>query len=254
MDLNQIANWIRQSPSLLDGTDVIAPEFPDTLYDGDNLNKEYQGNHRLGFIYQHVCSQLFASSAQYQLLAEEIQLNNEHKQTLGAIDFIVDNQATRHIEQWEVAVKFYLLHNSLWYGPNSQDRLDKKLERMLNHQLTMCQTSLFQETYPDWNPVVPKLLMQGRLYINPFRPELIPEQCLDIPINLERVKGFWCFKSEVDKIADSLYPLQKWQWITGASDYHEPLGNIGDRFVHAQTKDGTFWFVVPDEWPKKTKK
>ncbi|MEF1212931.1 DUF1853 domain-containing protein, partial [Vibrio alginolyticus] len=29
----------------------------------------------------------------------------------------------------------------------------------------------------------------------------------------------------------------------------QPIEKPLDRFIHAQTEDGQFWFVVPDSWP-----
>ena len=65
----------------------------------------------------------------------------EEKRTLGAFDFIVQSTAGE-VEHWEVAVKFYLLRGDAaqwrsWIGPNQRDRLDKKLNRMRDHQLRL---------------------------------------------------------------------------------------------------------------------
>lgn len=249
MELEQIANWIITRSGLLQGNEIIADSSP-FRFQSDVLNTHYQGNRRLGFIYQHVCAELFHASPDYQLLAEEIQLI-EDKKTLGAIDFITRNNRQHCFEQWEVAIKFFLLYDGLWYGPNSQDRLDKKLDRMLTHQLLMSKTDLFQRSYPQWHEVIPKLLMQGRLYINPFRQETIPTHSLGTPINKDRVKGYWCFESEASKIPYPIYPLEKWQWITGTNNKQKPLSQLCGQFTHGQTQDGTFWFIVPNHWPGK---
>lgn len=251
MELEQIANWIITRPGLIQGDSVIVGKAPFS-HSQLSFNNDYQGNPFLGFIYQHVCAELFNSSPNYQLLAEEIQLIQD-KETIGAIDFIAKNNQTRNIEQWEVAIKFFLLHKGLWYGPNPQDRLDKKLDRMLNHQLIMSQTQLFKTTYPQWSDkaILPKLLMQGRLYVNPFRPETIPEHCLGLPINKNRIKGYWCYQDEISKIPDAIYPLEKWQWMTGNSENREQPVQIEGRFTHGQTQNGTFWFIVPSHWPNK---
>ncbi|MCE0494551.1 DUF1853 family protein [Vibrio salinus] len=247
MELDQIANWIMTHPGLLQGNSVIADNAPFSSVPL-SMHHAYQGNPRLGFIYQHVCSELFNASPEYQLLAEEIQLIRD-KKTLGAIDFIAHNIRTQHIEHWEVAIKFYLLHDELWYGPNPKDRLDKKLDRMLHHQLAINQTSVFRERFPQWENVDPKLLMQGRLYTNPFRNERIPTHCFEFPVNQSQITGHWCYRNEVSQIPEPIYPLEKWQWMAGHNGAITKNVQSHTQFTHYQSASGTFWFIVPEHWP-----
>lgn len=93
------------------------------------------------------------------------------KENRRFIGFLAKNRKTEHYEHWEVAVKFYLLHQGCWYGPNAEDRLDIKLDHMLNHQLPLSQHPLFIEQHPLWAGASQHLLMQGRLYTNPFSDE-----------------------------------------------------------------------------------
>ncbi len=84
-------HWILHSPSLFE----LKPPFaqlqsldasvPSTL-------PPYQGNKRLGFLYQHLCSTLFQNTKTIDLVEEELQLK-DHQRTLGAIDFILRNTA-----------------------------------------------------------------------------------------------------------------------------------------------------------------
>ncbi|GAL09492.1 hypothetical protein JCM19233_458 [Vibrio astriarenae] len=53
------------------------------------------------------------ASKQYVVEIEELQLNDEQGKTLGAIDLVLLNTRTHQHEHWEVAVKFYLLHQAL---------------------------------------------------------------------------------------------------------------------------------------------
>lgn len=246
MDLTQFSNWIINTKGLFKSTSIIANQSP---FQGASPvgQKCYQGNHRLGFIYQHVCSQLFKQSTQYELLAEEIQLNDQ-KRTLGAIDFII-NDKLNGLQHWEVAIKFYLLNDGLWFGPNAHDRLDKKLDHMLNHQLTMSQHPCFLDQYPNWNPIEPKVLLQGRLYINPFIDQTIPNQCLGYDIDSSQINGFWCYQSQVELIKNPLFTLEKPYWATGNPDRDDLYTLIPNRFSHCQDSLGQFWFIVPEQWP-----
>lgn len=245
--LQHFYQWIASAPSLFElETPFVSLEHlkPKPLKASD-----YQGNPRLGFLYQYLCTELITYSDEYHLEAEEIQINRESGQTLGAIDFILKNQATSRLEHWEVAIKFYLLHQGTWYGPNAHDQLDKKLDRMLTHQLKMSSSPEFLNQHPHYRDLTERLLMQGRLYINPFTPEDIPQQCLGYQLNQSQISGYWCYQSQWEQIGVPLYPLNKEQWATGTLDFIDPIDKPDGRFVHAQAQDGQFWFVVPDSWP-----
>ncbi len=102
---------------------------------------------RLGIYFEGLCAFFFKHFEGFELLAHNLQVNRElngkHKQTLGEYDFIVRHkQQVLHIE---TAVKFYLgtgekaedIEASHWVGPNANDRLDKKVDRLLSHQLAL---------------------------------------------------------------------------------------------------------------------
>lgn len=245
--LQRFYQWIAAAPSLFE---LKAP-----FVSLEHLNPEplqqnnYQGNPRLGFLYQYLCTELLTHSGCYQLEAEEIQINRESGQTLGAIDLILNNEAGNQLEHWEVAIKFYLLHQGTWYGPNAHDQLDKKLDRMLTHQLKMSSCAEFLTQYPQYQDMSEHLLLQGRLYINPFSPEQVPSECLGYRLNQSQISGYWCYQSQWQQIGAPLYPLEKPQWATGTTEFENPIEKPDGRFVHAQTKEGQFWFVVPDSWP-----
>ncbi|OIQ26090.1 DUF1853 family protein [uncultured Vibrio sp.] len=246
--LQRFYQWIASTPSLfqpqppfVDFIDVDAPPLPAT--------EIYEGNRRLGFLYQHLCTKLIDNIPRYQVELEEIQLNTPSGKTLGAIDFILHNNDTGRHEHWEVAVKFYLLHQGVWYGPNAHDQLDKKLDRMLTHQLKMSATKEFTQHHSDYGELSEHLLIQGRLYINPFSPEPTPTKCLGFELNPSQIAGYWCYQSQWELIEEPLYRMEKSCWATGLTQFEHIQERPTDRFIHAQTKDGKFWFVVPDKWP-----
>ncbi|PMH46844.1 type II citrate synthase [Vibrio sp. 10N.286.49.B3] len=241
-----LSQWVLDTPSLFISDEPIVNGFPHH----QSLpfpSVEYQGNSRLGFLYQDVCAKLFTHH-DHSILAEEIQIH-DNKKTLGAIDFILHNQRADQLEHWEVAIKFYLLYHGQWFGPNAHDRLDKKLNHMLTHQLAMSHSISFQQQYPQWSNLEAKLLMQGRLYCNPFLNEEIPSTCLGVTINPLRMNGYWCFAHQQHLINQPLYQLSKPEWIIGKSIQATLASPVKDRFIHAQTLSGEFWFIVPDTWP-----
>ncbi|WP_375753161.1 DUF1853 family protein [Vibrio sp. HN007] len=244
--LTQITEWITKQPSL------IVPELePATAnpFSGMKTNKmaEYTGSPRLGFVYQELCKRLFEQHSEFELIADEVQIR-DGKETLGAIDFLL--QRNEVVEHWEVALKFYLLKGGYWYGPDSRDRLDIKLARMLNHQLKITETYAFKSMFPDVALTIPKLLIQGRLYHNPFNHEPIPDFCLNHRLNNAVLTGFWCYQHQVEKIKEPLYKLEKIDWITGSPKLKEQLSSFSDRSVHCQSESGDFWIIVPESWPK----
>ncbi|MFA0568643.1 DUF1853 family protein [Vibrio gallaecicus] len=247
--IQRFYQWVIDSPPLLE----LRPPISDLSVFSSSQRLDdthiYQGNPRLGFLYQHLCEQVIIASPNHSIKHDEIQINVDGR-TLGAIDFIVENQQSNLLEHWEVAIKFYLLHEDIWFGPNSHDQLDKKLERMLNHQLAMSSSSAFVEQYPELKTNSEHLLMQGRLYINPFLEQSIPTECLGYKINPSQVNGFWCYKSQVHLVEEGLYPINKDQWAAGIDNFDgEPIKEFDDRFIHAQTNTGQFWFVMPESWP-----
>ncbi|CCO49334.1 conserved hypothetical protein [Vibrio nigripulchritudo SOn1] len=248
-ELNKLLKWVIQTPALFKQADPIV-EIPPFSASITKSIEEYEGNARLGFVYQYLCQKLFENNPQYLVKDEEIQLNQNGK-TLGAIDFIIQNQLKDEIEHWEVAIKFYLFHNGLWFGPNAKDRLDIKLEHMLTHQLKMSSSEAFKCQFPQWQHLQERLLMQGRLYINPFLDNEVPTHCCEKEINKERVKGYWCYENQKHRIEEPLYVLEKKNWITGrtsTSSLLEEETNIG-KFIHCQSESGQYWFIVNQGWP-----
>lgn len=247
--LQRFCDWVRSAPSLFEEV----PPFTSLrhLSSKAHLQTPYSGNPRLGFIYQYLCTKQLEASKQYVVEIEELQLNDEHGKTLGAIDLILRNTATHQYEHWEVAIKFYLLHQGVWYGPNAHDQLDKKLERMLSHQLKMSRSPQFTQKYTHLTPTSEHLLMQGRLYTNPFSDEPIPSHCLGFSLNQNQINGHWCFASQRHLICEELFELDKPEWATGTQSFTRPLNSFKGNFTHTQTRDGKFWFIIADGWPNK---
>lgn len=112
---------------------------------------------------------------------------------------------------------------------------------MLSHQLKMSSSKAFKTQFPEWENISEHLLMQGRLYTNPFDDEAIPKSCLEYQIEQSRIKGYWCYDSQKHLITDKLYVLDKKDWVTGRnkdsvlfsgkltslSTANQRVGNIG---------------------------
>ncbi|MCZ8486112.1 DUF1853 family protein [Vibrio lentus] len=91
----------------------------------------------LGFPTSTPGESVIGASDNYAIKYDEIQINVEGR-TLGAIDFILEEESSQKLQHWEVAIKFYLLHecpDMVWSLTSRPP--DKKLDRMLSYQLGM---------------------------------------------------------------------------------------------------------------------
>ncbi|NLS11583.1 DUF1853 family protein [Vibrio sp. SM6] len=246
--LMQFAHWITGNPSLVKEDGIFCSPHTLGLSAPPSL-PTYQGNPRLGFVYQSLISSLLQNTPRYTRVAEELQLNDQHGRTVGAIDFLLRDNDSQQIEHWEVAIKFYLLHQNRWYGPNAKDRLDKKIDHMVNRQLTLTQSPEFIAQFKDIEPHAHHAIIQGRLYVNPFEPAPIPSQCAGFELNANQSIGYWCFEHQLSQLVEPIYPLEKLDWATGKAPFHRAIQNAHHRFIHGISPTGRFWFVVPDSWP-----
>lgn len=133
--LPEIQNLIIEpSPQTLEWLDEL-DQNPSPLVEYINSNN----GRLLGSYFECLWQYFFIYGPHWRLLKHHLQVF-EGKQTLGELDILASN----HIEQnlhIELAVKFYLLtpkedgHElNHWLGPQSHDRLDKKLSKLANKQ------------------------------------------------------------------------------------------------------------------------
>jgi uncharacterized protein len=81
----------------------------------------------------------------FALLAKNIQLKDD-KQTIGEVDFIIENKLTQKIEHWELSLKFYLgeglLQPNQWRGLNDRDTFGRKIKHTIHKQFNVEQIDL----------------------------------------------------------------------------------------------------------------
>jgi hypothetical protein len=115
--------------------------------------------------------------------------------TLGECDFLVETRTGRRLH-WELAVKCFLHagdgHAQLadYVGPNLQDRFDRKLNRLLNHQLPLSARAEFASLgHPG--PWSPQMFIKGWLfYRNGETPADLDE------IDPGHARGWWTTERE----------------------------------------------------------
>lgn len=100
---------------------------------------------KLGHLYEDALEQLVLASADWELLARNLQVFDSKKRTLGEIDFLIQEKRSGRVLHLELAVKFYLAVRDeagveCFPGPDPRDNWSAKLGRFLQHQLRLCES------------------------------------------------------------------------------------------------------------------
>lgn len=146
------------------------------------LNTVIPSNIRLGHVAEYFYLNDLNCLPEVSRIEKNIQLI-EDKTTLGEIDFVIyENQKVIHLE---VAYKFYLYLPSgddeeykKWIGPNKKDSLDKKINRIKNHQFPLIQKdnikSILREKFKIDTIHEQQIAFKAQLFI-PFKLECLPD-------------------------------------------------------------------------------
>jgi hypothetical protein len=182
-----------------------------------DLEFQLPTNVRLGHLVEKIVSELIKSSTNYKVLYENIQVI-EDKKTIGEIDFIIEDEKTKQLIHMELAYKFYLFDPNIsteplnnWIGPNRNDSLKEKLEKLktkqfplLHHKLTKSQFNTI-----EIDNVSQALCLLVSLYI-PYEYKAIFN-----PIYKKAIKGYYVnmetFISH-DNLAKTYYIPSKKEW------------------------------------------
>ena len=144
----------------------------------------------LGSYFEALWEFFFLQEPRFEVIAKNLQIRDAHH-TLGEFDFIIfDKHANKYL-QLELAIKFYLgcsAENShpytdgkhLWIGPQARDRLDLKIARALEHQLTLHRHPLAQRQLQALgvDAVEPLWLFKGYLF-QPHHALPLPDYIVD---------------------------------------------------------------------------
>jgi len=105
---------------------------------------EHQPGSRLGLYFERLWQFFLTADSETELLAHNLPVRSR-AQTLGEFDCLYYCHRRGRPVHLELAVKYYLGYrrtitgedqgsDGAWLGPNTVDRLDRKLERLLEHQ------------------------------------------------------------------------------------------------------------------------
>ncbi|HBX26870.1 MAG TPA: hypothetical protein DEF72_05490 [Gammaproteobacteria bacterium] len=166
-----------------------------------NLSNEwtwYGAPKRLGRRFESLLTAMLEQSDACKLLKHGLVVRN-NKQTIGEIDYLIELPDS--ILHLEVAIKFYAgigkpgdqANRQSWIGPSCRDRLDLKVNHLLNHQLKLCSTAFGQQALRMSGLPLPQSSL-GLIYGYLIQPW---QQINEVPQQTKQVRrAFWTTHSE----------------------------------------------------------
>ncbi|MDK2777871.1 MAG: DUF1853 family protein [Pseudomonadota bacterium] len=219
---------------------------------------------RLGLMFEAQWQQIFSATASRSEANRQI---ISHGRTLGELDLLTELQG----QHWhfELALKFYLSREQDWIGPNSRDRLFRKLRHTAEKQLQLShqpQVSAELAT-AGWDALQSQAIMRGCLFYPAGRQADLP---LPPELNPDHWRGWWCYAAQ----AAGLLPDGDWTLLTKPQWLSPALVQNGvsrDELLHymrthfrwlsyplcaVQLAPGPWglaeqqrWLIMPDHWP-----
>ncbi len=232
-----------------------------------------QPGNRLGLYFERLWQFFLREDPETELVAHNLPVTREGS-TLGEFDCIYFCHRRRAHVHLELAVKFYLglpgrPAAQAWVGPNARDRLDIKLARLLEKQITLGDRQAAQAQLESLGigAVQREIALRGYL----FQPL---EGTLPAPTgyNTGRRFGRWLHSTQLARLAGEpgvagFVPLERMQWLAplhAAADQCTGITalarGIDKRFatrntpalvaaVDAAGNEQQRFFVVPPGWP-----
>lgn len=188
----------------------------------------------LGIYYEVLWHYLLAEKLNYLVLATNLQIKSD-KGTLGEFDLIYQASTQKKLYHRELAVKYYLglpcdpqqsySPWSNWMGPGLKDRLDLKINKLINKQGLLSQTTEGQTVLKQQHlfPVTPEILLQGYLFY-PFELYCPPPEYA----KPDHLFGYWLTTDQLESFIDAFTlssqftVLDKHEWLsTFSSDINK---------------------------------
>lgn len=213
-------------------------------------------NRRLGMYFEALVSFWLEGLLGMKGLRQNVQVRKDGI-TVGAYDFLFTDPAREESCHWEVAVKFYYYDPAtrLYYGAYTRDRLDLKIDKLINHQLKLAE-------HLDDRSTVSKIFAKGMLFYPHFHADNAPD--LPASVSPTHARGWWVHKNDLARLhPDSRWlPLAKPLWLSPAiaapdqqlldRDALAAYCADKDSVVISEIKDGreiSRGAVLPDGWP-----
>lgn len=191
-------------------------------------------NQRLGLYFEALWQFFLQQDPEVELLAHNLPVRDGGR-TVGEFDCLYFCHRRQRPIHLELAVKFYLRDDSTnspaamrWLGPNARDRLDLKLNRLLEHQVLLSRHPLGQEVLAGIGIEDPllELEMKGRLY-QPLASNGPPPPAYNTRQPLQqwsRAGEHWDTSLASD---ETFLPLRRDQWLAPALAEESPTQDAG---------------------------
>jgi hypothetical protein len=184
--------------ALPDGTPVFQTGL-DGLENAAKLDAGQAGR-RFGHKMESYFSAWLAGHERYAAMAQNLQFFSDG-QTLGELDFLVSDRALGQVLHIELAYKFYILstgHGSPeWVGPNRQDSLQAKLDKLRQRQFPLLRHPMSQKVLQtlgiDVASVRQMACLKGQLFLPKGYTGPLP-----YGVNAEAVVGSWTTFSRLE--------------------------------------------------------
>jgi len=210
--------WAIESPSLVDEVNVSASDCNSvqlpTIDSGDlQIFLADYTSHRVGYYFESLIHYWLLKIRNVDFIGKRLQIQ-DGKRTVGEIDFLYRDEQNR-LTHLETAVKFYL-HDpqdnpsgSHFIGPNAADNFERKIKRLLEHQLPVS-----ERAYPDIQRRI--AFVKGRIFYHPqlTRPTALPDS-----LAADHLKNTWLRHADINWFhgvhADGLFRiLRKPHWLS----------------------------------------
>lgn len=294
--------WVIASPPLLkNSSDFCRPWFLEkSMFDNEYeilkplLHKldddpsplinhiENRNTRLLGKYFETLVEFWLINSPGKELLAANVQVEENHF-TIGEIDFIYRDLLTGEIIHLEAAGKFYMSSENIsrcdsFIGPNTNDNLGRKLDKLLNGQVKLSQNGSAKSLLNKLGingKITPAVLLKGYLF---YHADDLYGNNITLPEHAEpkHRKGWWIRQSEKEKFFSGdkhWIILERSKWISPVygNDYGEVLTSsqllkkLSTYFTdntypliiievdHSDNMiiENTRGFIVDDMWPSK---
>ncbi|MBD2858980.1 DUF1853 family protein [Spongiibacter sp. KMU-158] len=218
-----------------------------------------QTSRRLGLQYEALWHFFLDNDPQTELLGHNIPVRDAQGRSLGEFDILYRDRISKDVFHLELAVKFFLeLEQPLttdplsrWLGPNSADRLDRKLARLRDHQFPLAQTpegrsALYQFGVSE---VKPQLKMGGILF---YRSD---NKQKNSALHPQHLHGRWQHLKQFTENSERWALLQKPDWLSASELQRQALPTDIDQRVERRptmliNPQGERIFVVANDWPE----
>ena len=247
---------------LLVGDLPNAVQFDRALLESPGFVGQLDFDQKLGHLYEDAMASLLDSSQRVELIEKNLQIQQGKHSTVGELDFLI-RMPDGLLIHLELATKFYLAIKTddgiVYPGPDSRDNYDRKIDRLLSHQLTLV------ERYNDCLPleyrdsdIAVRQLIYGCMFDHVGQSDLgRPRFC-----NPECRRGKWLHRCELaewfsdstvfELVPKSLWPVPFELLEELALERWDPAAPVERCQMVRVVGQGRTFFVVPDEFPKQT--